>query len=56
MVVRGKITNQKLSNIYTTVRNIIKNKECYYTAEEVEQLKIDNKNVFLKGGDIYERR
>ena len=50
MVVRSQITKQKLDNIYNTIHNVIKNKECYYTTEEIEQLKRDSKNIFFKGG------
>ena len=48
MVVRGDITEEKLEHIYTTVHNIIKKQECYYTQEEIEKLKENNENVFLK--------
>lgn len=50
MVVRGQITKQKLENIYNTVRNTIKNKDCYYTQEEVDKLKKDSQNIFFEGG------
>ena len=50
MVIRGQITQQKLENIYNTVRSTIKNKDCYYTQEEVDKLKSDSQNIFFKGG------
>ena len=56
MIIRGEITKQKMENIYTTIRNTIQNKECYYTAKEVEELKKDRKNTFIKGGGTNERR
>ena len=37
MVIRGQITEKKLEQIYDIVRSCIKNKECYYTQEEVEK-------------------
>ena len=50
MVIRGEITKEKLENIYTTIRNTVKNEKCYYTTEEIEKLKKDSRNVFIKGG------
>ena len=47
MVVRGKISKEKLEQIYSTIGQVIKNEKCYYTEEEVETLKKDNKNIFL---------
>lgn len=48
MVLRGKITTEKLTNIYDTINRIIKNKNCYYKDEEMEIIKKDEKNIFLK--------
>lgn len=48
MVVRGEITEEKLEHIYLTIHNIIKNKDCYYSKEEIENLKKDNRNIFIK--------
>ena len=56
MVIRGQITQQKLENIYNTVRSTIKNKDCYYTQEEVDKLKSDSQNIFFKGGGNIGRR
>ena len=50
MVIRGQITKEKLENIYNTVRNIIQKKDCYYSQEEIDELKQDSKNIFFKGG------
>ena len=50
MVIRGEVTKRKLENIYTTVRNVVKNKDCYYTTEDIEKLKKDNNNIFIGGG------
>ena len=48
MVLRGEITKEKLTNIYDTINRIIKNKNCYYAEDEVENIKKDEKNIFLK--------
>ena len=48
MVIRGQITEKKLEQIYDIVRACIKNKECYYTQEEVEELKKDSKNIYFE--------
>lgn len=51
MVIRGEITEKKLELIYDTVRATIKNKNCYYTEEDIKKLKEDSKNIFFKGGE-----
>lgn len=38
----------KLSYIYDTINRIVENDFCYYSDEEVEGLKEDEKNIFLK--------
>ena len=48
MVIRGKPTESKLRHIYNTIQKLIDNKECYYTEEEIENLKNDEKNIFLE--------
>lgn len=48
MVIRGKPTASKLRHIYNTIHKLINNKECYYTEEEIENLKMDKKNIFLE--------
>ena len=50
MIIRGEITEKKLEHIYDVVRATVKNKSCYYTEEEITELKKDSKNIFLKGG------
>ena len=50
MVIRGQVTEKKLESIYDTIRAIVKNKDCYYTQEEVDKLKSDSQNIFFKGG------
>ena len=48
MVLRGEITKEKLTTIYDTINRIIKNKNCYYEDEEMEIIKKDEKNIFIK--------
>lgn len=48
MVLRGEITKEKLTNIYDTINRIIKNKNCYYEDAEVENIKKNEKNIFIK--------
>ena len=50
MVIRGKPTASKLKHIYCTIQKLIDNKECYYTEEEIKDLKRDKKNIFLERG------
>ena len=47
MVLRGKVTTEKLKNIYDTINRIIENQNCYYRDEEIQNIKKDNKNIFL---------
>ena len=47
MIIRGEITSEKLELIYNTIGQVIKNEKCYYTEEEIEKLKKDDKNIFL---------
>jgi len=48
MVIRGTITRGKLQHIYNTIQEVIKNQQCYYTKEEINKLKTDEKNVFIE--------
>ena len=48
MVIRGKTNANKLKHIYNTIQRLIDNQECYYTEEEIENLKKDEKNIFLE--------
>lgn len=45
MVIRGEITLDKLQHIYNTIRKIIQDEDCYYTKEEIENLKKDKNNI-----------
>ena len=48
MIIRGEITRDKLQHIYNTIQEVIKDQQCYYTKEEIEKLKLDKTNVFIK--------
>ena len=55
MIIRGEVTKEKLELIYSTIGQVIKKEECFYSKEEVEELKKDNKNIFLgrRGHEIH---
>ena len=48
MIVRGEITKIKLEHIYNTIQNIIKDNDCYYSQEEIKELKKNKKNIFIE--------
>lgn len=48
MVIRGTPNANKLKHIYNTIQRLIDHQECYYTKEEIEKLKKDEKNIFLE--------
>ena len=48
MIIRGEVTKGKLEHIYKTIHNIIKDKDCYYTQEELKELKKNKKNIFIE--------
>ena len=54
MIIRGQVTREKLQHIYKTIQNIIHDNDCYYTKEEIENLKKNKKNIFYEGGN-YDR-
>ena len=46
-VIRNEPTKEVLQNIYDVLNRNIKNPKCFYTSEEVKQLKKDKSNVWL---------
>lgn len=48
MVIRGETTKEKLDHIYKTIQKYIREEECYYTEEEIKELKKDKNNIFYK--------
>ena len=49
MIIRQVPTQEVLEHIYKTIQKNISKEECYYTEEEIEKLKQDKRNNFLKG-------
>ncbi len=49
MIIRQKPTQEVLEQIYKAIQKNIKNQECYYTDEEIKELKQNNNNNFIKG-------
>lgn len=47
-ITRTTPTTAVLTNLYDIIREIIKDTEAYYTAEEIEALKENKENVFLE--------
>lgn len=47
MVIRGKVDKQKLLNIYDTCNRIFNKSDCFYTEQELEEKKQDEKNIFI---------
>lgn len=48
MVIRGTLTIEKLNYIYDTINRIVEKDFCYYSDEEIEELKENEKSIFLK--------
>lgn len=49
MIIRQEPTQEILEHIYKTIQKNITNQQCYYTEEEIEKLKLNNNNNFIKG-------
>lgn len=47
-IVSSKPTANTLKNIYDVCNEIFKDKELFYTSEEVKKLKQNKENVFIK--------
>lgn len=48
MIVRGNINIEKLNFLYDTINRIVEDDFCYYSDEEIEKLKENEKNIFIK--------
>lgn len=49
MIIRAKgVKAEVLENIYETLRQVIKDEDCFYTKEELKELK--NRGFILLGG------
>ena len=49
MVIRQKPTQEVLEHIYKAIQKNISKQDCYYTEEEIEKLKQNKENKFIKG-------
>ena len=47
MVIRGKVDKQTLLNIYDTCNRIFDKSDCFYTKQELEKMKQEQKNNFI---------
>ena len=48
MVIRGEVKANTLTNLYDICNILFENDDCFYTKEELEQKKTNEKNVFIK--------
>ena len=55
MVIRGEAKAKTLEQIYDVCNRLFKDKDCFYTAEELEQEKANKNNVFLQRRNSNER-
>lgn len=51
MIIRGTITGEKLEHIYKTIHNVITSQECYYSDEELKEMKKEKNNIFIERRD-----
>ena len=49
MVIRKEPTQAVLANLYQVVRELFDDEEFYYSTEQIEEMKKDEKNIFLEG-------
>ena len=55
MVIRNKTNAKALEQIYDICNRLFKDENCFYTKEELEQEKTNEKNIFLKRrNEIYD--
>ena len=47
MVIRGEAKANTLEYIYDICNRLFKNEDCFYTNEELEQERTNEKNIFL---------
>lgn len=48
MVIRGELQANTLIQLYDICNKLFKNDDCFYTNEEMEQEKTNEKNIFIK--------
>lgn len=55
MVIRGEAKANTLEHIYDICNRLFKNEDCFYTKEELEQERTNEKNIFLtRSNEIYD--
>lgn len=47
MIIRKKPSYAVMTNLYDTIRELIKDDKCYYTSKELEKIKSNKSNVFI---------
>ena len=50
MIIRKDVTFETLKDIYEVMRRHIKDSDCFLSHDELQELKGNPKNIFLKGG------
>lgn len=48
MVIRKKPSYAVMTNLYDTIRDLIKDDKFYYTSKEIDKLKRNKSNVFIQ--------
>lgn len=48
MVIRSEAEANTLENLFNVCNRIFKNDNCFYTKEELEQKKKNEKNIFIR--------
>ena len=55
MVIRGEAKANTLEHIYDICNRIFNNDDCFYTKEELEQERTNEKNIFLtRSNKVYD--
>lgn len=54
MIIRKeKVSIHNLQVIYSTIHKLIKDKDIYYSTEELEKLKKDKNNIFIEIKEVW---
>lgn len=51
MIIRQDVTFEKLKDIYEAMRRHIKDSDCFLSHDELQELKKNPKNIFIKRGN-----
>ena len=52
MVIRSEAKASALEQIYDICNRLFKDKDCFYTKEELEQERANEKNIFLTRNEV----